>query len=68
MSWFLSQLRHQTHGGGAALRLDEGLPPLPIRQWVLRVSCPSRLLLAREPKVMGKVVGSHCCQSLDQAR
>ena len=41
----------------AALLIDEILPRLPIRQWVLSVPYPLRFLFAREPKVMGKVLG-----------
>lgn len=41
----------------AALLVDEVLPRLPMRQWVLSVPYPLRFLFAREPKVMGKVLG-----------
>ena len=41
----------------AALLLDEVLPEQPMRQWVLSVPYPLRLLFAREPAIMGKVVG-----------
>jgi hypothetical protein len=40
-----------------ALLADEVLPHLPMRQWVLSVPTPLRFLFAREPKVMGKVLG-----------
>ncbi len=41
----------------AALLVDEVLPHLPMRQWVLSVPYPLRFLFAREPKAMGKVLG-----------
>jgi ribosomal protein S27E len=41
----------------AALLVDEILPHQPIRQWVLSVPFPLRLLFARQPAVMGKVLG-----------
>lgn len=41
----------------AALLLDEVLPEQPMRQWVLSVPYPLRLLFAREPAIMGKVLG-----------
>ena len=41
----------------AALLVDEIFPQLPIRQWVLSVPFPLRFLLAREPQVMGSVLG-----------
>lgn len=40
----------------AVLLVDEVLPRLPMRQWVLSVPYPLRFLFAREPKVMGKVL------------
>ena len=41
----------------AALLVDEILPFQPVRQWVLSVPFPLRLLLASQPAVMGKVLG-----------
>ena len=41
----------------AALLVDEILPFQPMRQWVLSVPFPLRLLLASQPAVMGKVLG-----------
>ena len=41
----------------AALLVDEIFPQLPIRQWVLSMPFPLRFLLAREPQVMGSVLG-----------
>jgi len=41
----------------AALLLDEVLSHQPMRQWVLSVPFPLRLLFAREPVIMGKVLG-----------
>ena len=41
----------------AALLVDEVLPAVPIRQWVLSVPFPLRFLFAREPAVMGSVLG-----------
>jgi len=41
----------------AALLLDEVLPEQAMRQWVLSVPYPLRLLFAREPVIMGKVLG-----------
>jgi len=41
----------------AALLLEEVLPHQPMRQWVLSVPFPLRLLFAREPVIMGKVLG-----------
>jgi hypothetical protein len=41
----------------AALLVDEGLPPVPIRQWVLSVPFPLRFLFAREPAVLSAVLG-----------
>lgn len=40
----------------AASLVDEVLPHLPMRQWVLSVPYPLRFLFAREPRVMGKVL------------
>ncbi len=40
----------------AALLVDEVLPHEPMRQWVLSVPFPLRLLFARQPAVMGKVL------------
>lgn len=40
----------------AALLVEEVLPHLPMRQWVLSVPYPLRFLFAREPKVMSKVL------------
>jgi len=41
----------------AALLVDEILPHQPMRQWVLTVPFPLRFLFARQPAVMGKVLG-----------
>ena len=41
----------------AALLVDEILPHQPMRQWVLSVPFPLRLLLASQPAVMGRVFG-----------
>jgi len=41
----------------AALLVDEILPFQPMRQWVLSVPFPLRLLFASQPAVMGKVLG-----------
>ena len=41
----------------AALLVDELFPQLPIRQWVLSVPFALRFLLAREPQVIGSVLG-----------
>jgi len=40
----------------AALLVDEVLPNVPIRQWVLSVPFALRFLLAKEPAVMGSVL------------
>ena len=40
-----------------ALLVDQIFPRLPLRQWVLSVPLPLRFLLAREPQVMGSVLG-----------
>jgi ribosomal protein S27E len=40
----------------AALLVDEVLPEVPIRQWVLSVPFPLRFLFAREPAAMGAVL------------
>jgi ribosomal protein S27E len=40
----------------AALLVDEVLPEVPIRQWVLSVPFPLRFLFAREPEAMGAVL------------
>lgn len=42
----------------ATLLVDEVLPHLPMRQWVMSVPYPLRFLFAREPQVMGKVLTS----------
>ena len=42
----------------AALLVDEALPHQPMRQWVLSVPFPLRYLFARQPKIMGKALGS----------
>ena len=41
----------------AAHLVDEVLPQQPIRQWVLSVPFPMRLLFATYPDVMSKVLG-----------
>ena len=41
----------------AALLVDEELPSVPIRQWVLSVPFPLRYVFAREPAVMSAVLG-----------
>ena len=41
----------------ASLLVDEVLPHQPMRQWVLSVPFPLRFLFARQPAVMGKVLG-----------
>ena len=41
----------------AALLVDEVLPRLPMRQWVLSVPFQLRFLFARNPQVMGRVLG-----------
>jgi hypothetical protein len=41
----------------AALLVEDILPHQPMRQWVLSVPFPLRFLFARNPKVMGKVLG-----------
>ena len=52
------KLRRAAHGlMSAALLVDEIFPRLPLRQWVLSVPLPLRFLLAREPQVMGSVLG-----------
>ena len=41
----------------ATLLVDDILPHKPMRQWVLSVPFPLRFLFARQPAVMGKVLG-----------
>jgi hypothetical protein len=41
----------------AALLVDEILPHLPMRQWVLSVPFQLRFLFASQPQVMGRVLG-----------
>jgi len=41
----------------AALLIDDVLPRLPMRQWVLSVPFQLRYLFASQPQVMGKVLG-----------
>ena len=41
----------------AALLVDEVLPAVPMRQWVLSFPFPLRFLFASRPKIMGKVLG-----------
>ena len=41
----------------AAHLVDEVLPKQPMRQWVLSVPYPLRLLFAREPKILSDVLG-----------
>ena len=41
----------------AALLIDNILPQLPMRQWVLSVPFQLRFLFASQPQVMGKVLG-----------
>jgi hypothetical protein len=43
--------------GSAALLVDEVFPEQPVRQWVLSVPYPLRLLLASRPEVMGHMPG-----------
>jgi len=40
----------------AALLVDEVLPAVPMRQWVLSFPFPLRFLFASRPKIMGKVL------------
>jgi len=40
----------------AALLVDTVLPHQPMRQWVLSVPFPLRLLFASQPQVMGKAL------------
>jgi hypothetical protein len=40
----------------AAHRVDEILPDVPIRQWVLSLPIPSRVLLAAQPKLLTPVL------------
>jgi len=41
----------------AAHLVDEVLPHQPMRQWVLSVPYPLRLLFARKPKILSDVLG-----------
>ena len=41
----------------AALLIDNVFPVVPIRQWVLSFPFQLRFLLARQPELMGKVLG-----------
>jgi len=41
----------------AALLVDEVLPHLAMRQWVLSVPFQLRFLFASQPQVMGRVLG-----------
>ena len=41
----------------AALLIDKVFPKVPIRQWVLSFPFQLRFLLARQPELMGKVLG-----------
>ncbi len=41
----------------AALLIDEVFPKVPIRQWALSFPFQLRFLLARQPELMGKVLG-----------
>ena len=41
----------------AALLIDNVFPMVPIRQWVLSFRLQLQLLLARQPQLMGKVLG-----------
>lgn len=41
----------------AALLVDEVLPEQPMRQWLLSFPFPLRFLFARQPKIMGRVLG-----------
>ena len=41
----------------AVLLVDEVLPELPLRQWVLSFPYPLRFLFASRPAVMGEVLG-----------
>jgi len=44
----------------AALLVDDVIPELPVRQWVLSFPFQLRFLFASDPKVMGKVLGIVC--------
>ncbi len=52
----------------AALLVDEVLPKVPLRQWVLSVPFQLRFLFASYPDLMGKALGivyrsiGHCCK------
>ena len=41
----------------AALLIENVFPVVPIRQWVLSFPLQLRFLLARQPQLMGKVLG-----------
>ena len=41
----------------AALLVEEVFPKQPVRQWVLSVPYPLRLLFASRPEVMGPTLG-----------
>ena len=41
----------------AALLIDNVFPVVPIRQWVLSFPLQLQFLLARQPQLMGKVLG-----------
>ena len=45
----------------AALLVDEVLPEVPMRQWVLSFPFPLRFLFASRPEIMGQVLGIIYC-------
>ena len=56
-SWHLAACGARRMTESAALLVDEVLPRVPLRQWVLSVPFALRFLFATEPAAMGRVLG-----------
>jgi hypothetical protein len=52
----------------AAHLVDHVIPHVPVRQWVLSLPIPLRLLLAAQPKLVQRVITGHLLDALALAR
>jgi hypothetical protein len=50
--WFFVVLRGAAHGGTAAQLVDCVIPRVPVRQWVLSIPIPLRILFAANPDLL----------------
>ncbi len=52
----------------AAHLVEHVIPKVPVRQWVLSLPIPLRLLLAAQPKLVQRVITGHLLDALALAR